>query len=217
MRLIDLTGQRFGRLIVLKRSFSSRKAGHAMWLCRCDCGNTCIKGSYELRQGLVRSCGCLMREWQETSHSTHGMSDSRLYRIWRGMKDRCYRRENVCYAYYGGRGIKVCDEWASSFEVFVKWALQSGYDAALTLDRIDVDGDYCPENCKWATRLDQAQNRRCIRLLTYQGETKPLWEWAEITGVPVSLISGRVSRGWPAERIFTEPVHVNCRNHRGNK
>ena len=185
-----------------------------MWLCRCDCGNECIAGSYELRNGLKKSCGCLMTEWLHSPHLTHGMASSRLYSIWRSMRDRCERPGNTQYANYGGRGIAVCPEWQASFEAFAEWAVQNGYREDLTIDRKDVCGNYCPENCRWATRLEQSRNRRCARFLTYQGEMRPLWEWAELTGIPFNLISSRMARGWPAERIFREPIHTECKNHR---
>lgn len=215
-KLIDLTGQRFGRLTVLERSPVDRKAGHAMWLCQCDCGKVCVTDSYALRHGLTKSCGCRMTEYQHI-HGKHNLSRSRLYSIWCSMKARCNRPHNVAYKYYGGRGIHIFSEWENSFESFYNWALQAGYHVDLTIDRIDVNGDYCPQNCRWVDRLEQSRNRRCIRFLTYQGETRPLWEWVELTGIPYSLLSGRVARGWPADRIFNEPIHGNCRNHRKQK
>ena len=213
-RLIDLPGSKFGRLTVVERSAKSRKAGHAMWTCLCDCGTFCEVDSYALRHGLTRSCGCLMREWQNASHCTHGKSGSRLYSIWLGMRDRCNRPGNKYYGHYGGRGIKVCFAWDTSFEAFSDWADQAGYNDSLTIDRIDVNGDYCPENCRWATVVEQGRNKRYNRKLQYRGEEKTLGEWAEETGIPIALISSRFSRGWNAERIFNEPVHEECRHHK---
>lgn len=220
MQLIDLTGIRFGRLIVLERSTQDDKNGHARWICQCECGNMCVKDGYALRIGKTKSCGCLMSEHQMSQKTSgsfafkHGLVYHRIYSIWRGMIDRCERPKNKAYNYYGGRGIRVCDEWRQSVEAFAEWAFQSGYQENLTIDRIDVNGDYCPENCRWATLKEQSRNRRNIRPLTYQGVTRPLWEWAEITGISVTLLSSRMSKGWPAERIFNEPVHTECRNHR---
>ncbi len=212
-RPIDLTGRRFGRLTVIARAENS-KDGRASWLCICDCGNKCIVVGDKLRRGEKKSCGCMMREWQHMSHSSHGLSDSKLYRIWRSMRGRCKNPGVLCYKDYGGRGIKVCDEWESSFIAFLAWAVQAGYQDGLTIDRIDVNGDYSPQNCRWATRLEQSRNKRNSRFLEFQGERKTLSEWAEITGIPLNLISGRYTRGWSAERIFCEPIHSDCRNHR---
>lgn len=213
-RLIDLTGQRFGRLSVIERSQRNRKAGHAMWVCLCDCGQLCEVDGYRLRHGLTKSCGCLMLEWLHTPHRTHGQSDSRLYSIWRSMKGRCNCPTNKAHVDYGGRGICVCPEWDKAFEAFAAWALASGYRDDLTIDRIDVNAGYSPENCRWATAKEQGRNKRYNRKLHYLGEEKTLGEWAEETGVPVNLISSRFERGWSAERIFNEPVHEECRNHR---
>lgn len=193
-RPIDLTGQRFGRLVVIGRVENSTD-GRARWTCACDCGNKCVVVGTKLRSGEKKSCGCLMREWQHTSHSSHGMSDSRLYSIWRSMRNRCKNPGDRHYKDYGGRGIKVCNEWESSFTAFLTWAVQAGYQDGLTIDRIDVNGDYSPQNCQWATRLEQSRNKRNSRLLELCGETKTLSEWAEITGVSLNLISGRYTRG----------------------
>lgn len=209
---IDLTGQRFGRLSVIARDRNSSD-GRARWMCQCDCGSICVVLGLSLRNGMTRSCGCLMRECQH-GHFTHGKSYERIYQIWKGMRARCNHQLNRAYGDYGGRGICVCKEWDSSFRAFFAWAMESGYKDDLTIDRIDPDGNYEPENCRWADRTAQSRNRRNKRLLTYKGETRPLWEWAEITGLPDSLVSGRFARGWSAERIFSEPVHTECRNHR---
>lgn len=213
-KIIDLTGQRFGRLLVLGRYEKNDISGHAVWRCLCDCGETTTVSGSNLRSGQIKSCGCGMREFQHSPHTTHGGAASRLYSIWRGMRDRCCRKKNVAYELYGGRGISVCAEWEKSFEVFQQWALANGYRDGLTIDRIDADGDYCPENCCWVGRLEQSRNRRNTRMLTYRGETRPLWEWAELMNIPFSLLSSRVCRGWSAERIFSEPVHTSCRNHK---
>ena len=186
-----------------------------MWVCRCDCGRQSVVEGYLLRKGLTQSCGCLMNEWRHHAfHGTHGMHGSRLYGIWGGMLDRCNRPGNKHYADYCGRGIRVCVAWAESFEAFMAWALESGYQDDLTIERVDVDGNYEPSNCRWATRKEQMRNQRRTRFLTYQGETRSLGEWAELTGISYSLISGRSYRGWSAERIFSEPVHTDCRNNR---
>ena len=171
MRKKDLTGKRFGRLTVLKEA-EERKYGSVCWICKCDCGKTVIESSRALTQGYAKSCGCLKVEKakanlpKEKSGSDnpaylHGeCGKSRLYSIWQGMKKRCYSKKQINFKYYGGRGITVCDVWRNSFEAFRDWALANGYRNDLTLDRIDPNGNYSPDNCRWATWSQQNKNKR---------------------------------------------------------
>lgn len=157
-KMIDLTGQRFGRLTVIKRNGS--KDGHAAWECVCDCGrHTVVNGRY-LTSGKTKSCGCLHNELLAERSRKHGMTGKRLYRIWHDMKNRCEYPKDKKYSYYGGRGIKVCNEWSTNFESFMTWALSNGYNDSLTIDRINNSGNYEPNNCQWITMKEQCKNRR---------------------------------------------------------
>lgn len=162
-KINDLSGQRFGRLTVIELA-KERKNGRIMWICQCECGNyTEVRGT-NLSCGHIKSCGCLKKEYT-SSRSTHKQSQSRLYGVWHGMINRCYNPKTINYKDYGGRGITVCEEWRSSFQSFSDWAYSNGYDKnaprnQCTLDRINPNGDYCPENCRWATWDMQMNNTR---------------------------------------------------------
>lgn len=186
-RLIDLTGQRFGRLTVLGRDLS--KTGDAVfWNCKCDCGSIkSIVGS-NLRYGHTQSCGCLREATQASNFLSrdHTKKDNpRLYSIWKSMQQRCYNTNHKAYQNYGGRGIQICDEWIgdSGFKNFVEWATDNGYCESLTIDRIDVNGNYSPQNCRWITHRENQNNTRHNRYIAYNGETKTLAQWAEIYGL----------------------------------
>lgn len=146
MPAIEMTGKSFGLLTVRRRAGGSPRP---KWLCRCNCGREVIKDGYRLRRGHVKSCGCATRELIGDARRTHGMTGSRLEYIRRGMVARCYRSSRKDYPRYGGRGIRICHEWLNDVGAFYSWALGSGYEDSLSIDRIDSDGDYCPENCQW--------------------------------------------------------------------
>lgn len=161
----DLTGQRFGRLVVLdliaKRSIHKK----IMWRCLCDCGKEKSVATGELNSGKIRSCGCLLADRQRELKTTHGKTETRLYSIWRGMKRRCENPKSKNWKYYGALGVSVCDEWKNSFQAFYDWAMSAGYDETAprgqcTIDRINPYGDYAPDNCRWADMKTQLQNRR---------------------------------------------------------
>jgi hypothetical protein len=156
---IDLTGQRFGRLTVI--SFSKlNKHRQSLWLCRCDCGNEIVTRSMCLVHGKTHSCGCFQKEGIVKRNTTHGLTKTRLHRIWWGMKQRCCDKNCRAYINYGSRGILICNEWHDDFLTFYNWAVSHGYSDDLSIDRINNDGNYEPSNCRWTTAKEQSNNRR---------------------------------------------------------
>lgn len=153
-KFIDLTGKRFGKLTVIQRV--QNKGNKVNWLCQCDCGNTTIVQGSNLKNGHIRSCGCLISE----TNTKHGKWNSRIYRIYHAMKQRCYNSSSEHYDCYGGRGISICPEWLHDFQAFYNWAMSHGYSDELSIDRIDVNGNYEPGNCRWAEPSLQTFNQR---------------------------------------------------------
>lgn len=154
--MLNLTGQRFDRLLAIKDS-GKRKNNHAVWLCRCDCGNLAEILACHLKSRNTQSCGCLRREKAMYINYKHGGTITRIYGIWADMNRRCFNQNNKSYKYYGGRGIKVCSEWKDNFVAFRFWAILSGYKDNLTIDRIDNDGNYEPDNCQWITQSENSK------------------------------------------------------------
>lgn len=197
----DLTGQTFGRLTVLERI---DKNGRAYYVCRCSCGNLCEVFHSNLMQGFSKSCGCLQRELAADNHRTHGMTGTRIHGVWRAMKDRCTRKSCKAYKNYGGRGITICDEWLGEdgFQHFYDWSMSHGYRDDLTIDRIDNNGNYCPENCRWATYKEQGNNTRKNHFITYDGLTMTIAQWERHLNLNKGTISNRLRRGWTEEECI---------------
>lgn len=198
----DLTGQRFGRLVVLWRAANVAEpsgATRSAWMCRCDCGEGRVVIAHSLTRGLTRSCGCMMRE----KPIKHGMARTAVYKNWVAMMQRCGNPNHGRFADYGGRGITVCESWRE----FVNFYADMGEpEPGTTLDRIDNDKGYEPGNCRWATKQEQANNRGVTKFLTFNGQTLSYGDWGRVTGLGRATITRRASKGWPVERILTEPI-----------
>lgn len=202
--MIDLTGKTFCRLTVIE-SRGVDKRGEMTWLCRCECGNEKVVKSSKLRSGNTKSCGCLQRETRKQgNHKTHGKTNDKIYVIWCNMRSRCYNQKNIMFKNYGGRGIKVCDEWKNSFENFYQWAIANGYTEGLSIERKNVNGNYEPSNCAWITKEAQYLNRTDSHKITAFGKTQTIKEWADETGIKYDTIERRINAyGWDAERALT--------------
>lgn len=173
--LHNLQGNRYGKLTVIKYYGISDK-NQIYWFCKCECGKGVYVKTADLMNGTRKSCGCMQLEIGHKNYR-YGCRTNRLYTIWRGIKARCLNANAPNYTYYGGRGISICDEWLHSFDLFQSWALNNGYSNELTIDRVDVNGNYCPENCKWSTVTQQNNNKRNNRYLTINGRIQTLSEW----------------------------------------
>ena len=207
-KFIDETGNRYGKLTVIKRNGSS-KDHKAMWLCKCDCGNYTTTTGKSLRNGSCTSCGCHRKDVLKRgmlANKTHGETNCRLYNIWRGIKKRCRLKTDKSYKYYGLKGIDVCDEWYDSYECFRDWSLKHGYNEKLTLDRIDFYGNYTPDNCRWVDYKTQENNRRNTVYVEYEGKTYPRAILADKLGVSNQALLYRQKHGIPLTRKFLKFV-----------
>lgn len=196
-RVIDLTGQKFNMLTVIKLYDVRPKIG-ALWICECDCGNKKIISSHALRDGL-KSCGCLIH--QKKIPEEKKRKGIRLYGIYYGMKQRCYNPNNQGYKWYGSKGISVCDEWLESYENFKKWAQSNGYEETLSIERINPNGNYCPENCCWIPLNDQWKTKGNTVVLDYMGESINLKDLSDITGISRGTLYSRYIKGFNNEEI----------------
>lgn len=196
----DLTGQKFGMLKVVRflkpeeRFYNGKLKSDRVWECVCECGNKINVATWKLKNGNTKSCGCYRKEKLKENQidATHGKTNTLLYRTWDGMKKRCYNKNDNNYENYGGRGIKMCDEWKNNFQAFYTWAINNGYKKELSIDRIDVDGNYEPSNCRWATAKEQSRNRRDTLYVEYNGEKRTLIEVSEEVGISYGKMYARI-------------------------
>lgn len=214
-KFIDMTGWVMAehgvpesRLTVIKR-IGSTKDHRALWECQCQCGNIAMVDTHSLTSGNVKSCGC-RKYGGRLIHGEAKNGQTRLYRIWSAMKARCNNVNNIRYKRYGGRGITVCSEW-SDFSVFREWAMNNGYDNNLTIDRVDFNGNYCPENCRWVSYKVQGNNTSKNHYININGITKTISQWSDESGVPSRTIWARITElGWESERAVFEPLRGKC-------
>ena len=217
-KLVDLTDKRFGKLFVLERAedyvlSSGRKL--VQWLCLCDCGEKVLVIGDNLKNGNTTSCGCYKKKLMQQKQIKHGLSGSRISVIYQHMKDRCFNKNDKRYDNYGGRGITICNEWLgeNGFINFYNWSMANGYNDNLTIDRIDVNGNYEPSNCRWETFETQQNNRTNNHLLTYNGETMTMAMWAKRMNMNYKTLANRILQsGWTVEDALTRPVRENSKN-----
>lgn len=210
------SGKRYGRLIVQK--FSHIGSGNtAYWLCLCDCGTIKTIAGSHLRNSATQSCGCFCKQQSARAKYRHGYTFGgiipREYKIWVGIRKRCLNPKDEAFKYYGGRGIKICDSWLASFENFFKDMGKS--PPGMSINRKNNDGDYCPENCAWATAKEQNNNSRNCHLITFNGITKNVTAWAVEVGIKTRILQWRIYKGWTIERALQSPAFKNNDHIRG--
>lgn len=199
----DLAGQRFGKLVAIK--FLGTEKGNSFWECLCDCGKTCKKRATHIKSGASTSCGCYNEELMKNKFKTHGLSKHPLFRVHKAMMNRCYLPSCKSYKNYGGRGISVCERW-HDFKNFYDDVI-TGYAKGLEIDRYpDVNGDYCPENYRWANDKQQSRNKSDNVFIEYRGERLIVVDWAVKLGMKHGTLHARIKAGWDIERALTEPV-----------
>lgn len=203
----DLTGMKFGRLTVI------RHEGYGVWTCKCECGGESHTRTNALTAGITHSCGCLHKEIIRRNSRTHGKCKTRLYKIYQNMKSRCYNQNATKYNIYGGKGIRICNEWLNDFMCFYDWATLNGYSDNLSIDRIDSDGNYEPSNCRWVTLKVQNNNTSQNHIISYNGKSQTLAAWADELKLSYKVLSERIRRNWSIERAFNTPTqfkNVKC-------
>lgn len=206
--LVDLTGLRFGSLVAIEKSERrSNRGDRPYWTCRCDCGVVKDVDRRALRSGDTKTCGHGLNGRMRIKSVRHGLSVAyrKEAKVWKHMIQRCTNPNYIRWKNYGGRGIRICDRWRESFEAFFA-DMGVRPSPSHSIDRIDNDGDYCPENCRWATPKEQANNKRSTRFLEYDGQSRRFSEWSKITGISIRVLHGRLRRGWTAHETLTTPL-----------
>lgn len=204
MKFIDLTGEKFGKWIIVKRDVDTNNK-RSRWICKCECGISRSVSSDRLISGRSLSCGCFKRR----NYDKYGKERyKRIHGIWRNMNYRCYNKKSKSYKYYGERGVTVCEEW-KTVNPFVEWAINNGYDDNLEIDRINPYGNYEPSNCRWITMVEQQNNKTDNVYLEYNGTTKTMAQWSKEYEIRQNVFRKRLLSKWPLERILHEPIHKN--------
>jgi hypothetical protein len=202
-KIKDISGQKFGHITVLGFVGQDPKTTESMWLCECVCGTKLTRRGGGIRDGGIKSCGCKKAEMIGQGNTKHGDSFSDTYESWRGMRDRCLNPDNSAWDDYGGRGISICERWSD----YLAFKEDMGErPEGLTIDRINVNGNYEPGNCRWATMKAQSNNRRNNVVLTHDGKTMTLAQWSEFLGVSHGALSKRIKLGWPVDRVLSSVV-----------
>lgn len=207
-------GEKFGRLTVIKL-ISGQKC-----LCKCECGNVKEFSKYNILNGATSSCGCFRKQKLTDINFINGKSGTRIMKIFYGMKKRCYNTNSSAYKNYGGRGIKICDEWLNNTQNFYDWAIKNGYKDNLSIDRIDVNGNYEPNNCRWANKKVQANNTRLNHLITYNGETKNITQWAKELNISPKILNDRIVKCKLPLEVAMKPIknlRLNIIEYNGEK
>ena len=218
--LIDLTGKRYGSLTVEKIAVDE-PGKKKKWLCKCDCGNEIIVTSSNLVSGRTSSCKICGKKRLSEKNKKHGMTSTKLYGVWNSIKTRCTNTNSKSYKDYGARGIRICEEWKESSNFF-EWALANGYKNGLEIDRIDVNGNYEPSNCRWVAREQNSNNKRNNKYIEYNGETKTLAEWSRYFDVNYKNLSRNLIKGYSfdeaVKRIKSgERTHMGSKNWKSNR
>ena len=210
-RFVDLSGRKFGKLLVIKR-MGTGNDGHIFWECVCDCGNTKTKvvSGTSLVQGKTRSCGCLY-----VGHPTHHCRNTATYAAWTNIQQRCENPNDASFKFYGARGITVCDRWKEGFQNFLDDMGMKPGGGEISIERIDNSKGYSPENCRWATHKEQMNNTRMNHYITFNNETLTMMQWSEKTNIPYDTLRNRInSYGWAIEKALFTPVRTKLSNNK---
>lgn len=207
MNKTDLTGKKFERWTVIAKSENMGK--NTAWICKCECGTIRSVLTYNLQSGKSKSCGCLQKEAASRIKKTHGKTNTRLYRIYKGIKARCCNKNTPAYKHYGGREINICEEWQNDFMSFYNWAMQNGYNDNLTIDRIDVNGNYEPNNCRWVGIFEQANNKSTNFYIVINKEKHTIPEWCRITKTKPTVLYSKIARLLTQLNVSGEDIEIN--------